>query len=560
MASVALVPRAEQDIRTALNVLALNFSLNDKVVEELLKVGVRNLEEFRFLFEDEAKVGAFVAKIGLGDEATIQTARLRRAWTATRVYFSQVEQDRSKVALADLDSLLEESELRDAKQAFWRRYRLRFPAKVRPSDAVVSRVSRELSRRMLCLFNVWKPGRFHGIWVMASPAPARCGVTATPRAFQTCPWQISFASPRTIWHAASSLPSSRPWQTEVGAAFGKTRCVVSIGSTGLWQDTVYSACCFMGARCKAQRLRRNIDEIAQWPALHCHHTHAADEWQPYLQDGQRVFPSKEEAEYTWRSSTCPVSPLWKPQAGGNIGCRLIPGPSGSGQWHLQLSLWGCAQLTRKRGQGHLTGHAWWMSSWKTSCHTWVYVGRGHHGHRLPVTKWSLEPTTAQPLCEARKRWLVHQVLHHRKAEVLEIVRRVKRAKRSHCRLLRPIRDDCAHRRGESGHRGQRPAYLPGCTSLPLLLGPSWRASDSKTRPARASPSQTMCISQSQAKTHPVNSAQCWLPLNRGCWPVLRKASRPGRCLGRRPGPHCSHLGSLASWLEQTSHCRRSSHP
>ena len=85
MASVALVPRAEQDIRTALNVLALNFSLNDKVVEELLKVGVRNLEEFRFLFEDEAKVGAFVAKIGLGDEATIQTARLRRAWTATRV-------------------------------------------------------------------------------------------------------------------------------------------------------------------------------------------------------------------------------------------------------------------------------------------------------------------------------------------------------------------------------------------------------------------------------------------------------------------------------------------
>ena len=126
------------------------------MVEELLKVGVRNLEEFRFLFEDEAKVGTFVAKIGLGDEATIQTARLRRAWTATRVYFSQVEQDRSKVALADLDSLLEESELRDAKQAFWRRYRLRFPVEVHPSDAVVSRVSRELSKRKLCLFNVWK--------------------------------------------------------------------------------------------------------------------------------------------------------------------------------------------------------------------------------------------------------------------------------------------------------------------------------------------------------------------------------------------------------------------
>ena len=41
-------------------------------------------------------------------------------------------------------------------------------------------------------------------------------------------------------------------------------------ATGPWQDTVYSACCFMGARCQAQRLRHNIDEIAQWPALHCH--------------------------------------------------------------------------------------------------------------------------------------------------------------------------------------------------------------------------------------------------------------------------------------------------
>ena len=72
----------------------------------------------------------------LGDATAIQTARLRRAWTACRVYFQQVEQDRSKVALADLDSLLQDSELRDVKAQFWKRYRLRFPADVHPSDAV----------------------------------------------------------------------------------------------------------------------------------------------------------------------------------------------------------------------------------------------------------------------------------------------------------------------------------------------------------------------------------------------------------------------------------------
>ena len=62
----------------------------------------------------------------------------------------------------------------------------------------------------------------------------RCGVTATPRAFQT--WELTQEK--------------------------------QMMATGPWQDTVYSACCFMGARCKAQRLRHNIDEIAQWPALH----------------------------------------------------------------------------------------------------------------------------------------------------------------------------------------------------------------------------------------------------------------------------------------------------
>ena len=52
--------------------------------------------------------------------------------------------------------MLEDSELRDVKTQFWKRYRLRFPADVRPSDSVVSRVSRELSKRMLCVFSVWK--------------------------------------------------------------------------------------------------------------------------------------------------------------------------------------------------------------------------------------------------------------------------------------------------------------------------------------------------------------------------------------------------------------------
>ena len=56
-----------------------------------------------------------------------------------------------------------------------------------------------------------------------------------------------------------------------------------------------------------------------------------------------------------------------------------------------------------------------------------------------------------------------------------------------------------HCRGERGHRGQHLAHLPGRTSLPPPLSSSWRPSKFKDQ---SCPSQTMSISQSQARTQP----------------------------------------------------------
>ena len=53
-------------------------------------------------------------------------------------------------------------------------------------------------------------------------------------------------------------------------------------ATAIWFDTMYSSCSFMGARCKQQRLRHNILEIADWPVVSCHHVHDPKEWQPVL--------------------------------------------------------------------------------------------------------------------------------------------------------------------------------------------------------------------------------------------------------------------------------------
>ena len=70
--------------------------------------------------------------------------------------FKQSEQDRSRISASDLDALLGNSELRDLKSAFWRRYKLRFPPEVHPADATISRVTRELTKRMLCVYNIWR--------------------------------------------------------------------------------------------------------------------------------------------------------------------------------------------------------------------------------------------------------------------------------------------------------------------------------------------------------------------------------------------------------------------
>ena len=35
-------------------------------------------------------------------------------------------------------------------------YKLRFPPELHPSDSTVSRVSREMEKRMLCVYNLWK--------------------------------------------------------------------------------------------------------------------------------------------------------------------------------------------------------------------------------------------------------------------------------------------------------------------------------------------------------------------------------------------------------------------
>jgi len=52
--------------------------------------------------------------------------------------------------------MLGETELRDTKQLFWRRYRMQFPPEIHPADTTISRVAREIQKKMLCVYNSWR--------------------------------------------------------------------------------------------------------------------------------------------------------------------------------------------------------------------------------------------------------------------------------------------------------------------------------------------------------------------------------------------------------------------
>ncbi|CAE7396468.1 unnamed protein product [Symbiodinium sp. CCMP2592] len=156
MASFSLVPRDGADFRATMESLQLNFEFSDDVLEALVKQKIKNLEEFRYFFESEGEIGLWVQKLSLGDQQPLQTARLRRTWAAVKVFFQHADAGRVRISEADLDDLLDDSALRDMKQQFWRRYKTRFPPELYPSDATLSRVTRELNKRMLCVFSVWK--------------------------------------------------------------------------------------------------------------------------------------------------------------------------------------------------------------------------------------------------------------------------------------------------------------------------------------------------------------------------------------------------------------------
>ena len=126
------------------------FNLDARVVVALLAETIVALRDFRFFFATEAEADTFVSKQDpVIPHAQLQISRLRGAWTAVRNQAARQDGDRSRIELAGLEEMLTPDELNNVKTRFWKRHKLHNPPETMPADSLISRCSKELTKRML---------------------------------------------------------------------------------------------------------------------------------------------------------------------------------------------------------------------------------------------------------------------------------------------------------------------------------------------------------------------------------------------------------------------------
>ena len=149
MADVAPVNKSNKE--ETLTALAKDFNFDDKVKQLFLNGSMENLDDFRYYFQAEGEIDAFVAaEATLKDSALkIQISRVRRAWAAVRQEGVRKENRNSISSIAQIDDILDEGTLREVKVNSWKRYKLKYPSEVCPSDQLLSRCYREMDKRLL---------------------------------------------------------------------------------------------------------------------------------------------------------------------------------------------------------------------------------------------------------------------------------------------------------------------------------------------------------------------------------------------------------------------------
>ena len=130
---------------------------NDRVRDLFLDGSMENLDDFRYYFADEEEIDAFVAMANgwAAPDHKHQTTVVKQAWTAVRQ--SGLRQSiYSTASPTTKASMILEMALEKARVQFWKRYKLKYPVEVLPSDYPLSRCYTEIGMLLLTVYDAWE--------------------------------------------------------------------------------------------------------------------------------------------------------------------------------------------------------------------------------------------------------------------------------------------------------------------------------------------------------------------------------------------------------------------
>ena len=150
-------PGSSSDPAAVFQALGAKFNLDDKVVKFLVETEkISSLEEFCAMATNEGEIGDIIKAVPNLERTIQQTARLRLAWAAVKDATEKaITVSKQEDQPEDLDKLLPTRELEDMNDMFWAKHRLTFEPDDEPSDGLVSRVAREICKRLLTSRDVW---------------------------------------------------------------------------------------------------------------------------------------------------------------------------------------------------------------------------------------------------------------------------------------------------------------------------------------------------------------------------------------------------------------------
>ena len=152
---------ASTSIAQVFDDLAAKYNLSAEVrtwLTDANGLNAQRLEDFAYAMSSESEAQAIIAAAKVPTGSTIQQlSRVRQAWAGVR----KAAEDAQKVLQrgsdeTDLDVMLTAPQLDNIQDVFFRRYKVHYPSSVMPSEAVISRLSKEIDKKLLTLRDVWK--------------------------------------------------------------------------------------------------------------------------------------------------------------------------------------------------------------------------------------------------------------------------------------------------------------------------------------------------------------------------------------------------------------------